>query len=231
MSSRSGIGRPSVPVDQAGPKPAERPRQPRLHRPLRDPQRVGRLRLGEVEEIARANDLAVVVPEEVQRGDQRRPRLVGEDRRLGRWSRITQGAVLGGTKHEPGSPPGGAAAVARFVRDDPKEPRPERGTGPEPGQRRVRLDEGLLSGVLGVPVGRDHVRGTDGHVLVAADQLLVGHDLAFAGAFDQFGVFQWTALHGQPYLLHPAAERGSRSAPDRLPIGSPRREATRTIRP
>ena len=44
------------------------------------------------------------------------------------------------------------------------------------------------------------MRRSDGDVLVPADQFLVGHDLAFARAFDELGVRalfddQWTALH------------------------------------
>ena len=35
----------------------------------------------------------------------------------------------------------------------------------------------------------------DRDVLVASDQLLVGHDLAIPRADDQLGIFQWTALH------------------------------------
>jgi hypothetical protein len=42
------------------------------------------------------------------------------------------------------------------------------------------------------------MRRSDGDVLVSANQFLVGHDLARLRALDQFNVFQWTALHGQP---------------------------------
>ena len=68
------------------------------------------------------------------------------------------------------------------------------------------LDERLLDRVLGVAVGRDDVRRPDRHVLVAPDEPLVGHHLAFPRAVDQVGirpklVCQWTALHSQrsPY--------------------------------
>jgi hypothetical protein len=62
----------------------------------------------------------------------------------------------------------------------------------------VGLDERLLDGVLGIAVGRDDVRGSNGDVLVSPDQFLEGHDFACLRAFDELGVFQWTALHGQP---------------------------------
>jgi len=69
------------------------------------------------------------------------------------------------------------------------------------------LHEGFLGRVLGVAVGREQVGRPNGHVLIPPDELLVGHDLASACAFDEFGVdsplvFQWTALHGQPYAIH-----------------------------
>ena len=131
----------------------------------------------------------------VDRREQRRPRLAGEDRRLGRWSRIARPAVLGGAEGETGPAPGRPPSVAGLVRDDPQDPRPERGVGPEARQRGVGLDERVLDGVLGVAVGRDEVGRPDRDVLVASDQLFVGHDLAIPRADDQLGVFQWTALH------------------------------------
>ncbi|TMC66353.1 MAG: aminotransferase class III-fold pyridoxal phosphate-dependent enzyme, partial [Chloroflexi bacterium] len=51
--------------------------------------------------------------------------------------------------------------------------------------------------------------GAHRDVLVSTDQLLIRHDLAPAGALDQLRVFQWTALHGQPYFLHREASAGS----------------------
>ena len=154
----------------------------------------------------------------VDRREQRRPRLAGEDRRLGRWGRIARPAILGGAEGETGPAPGRPPSVAGLVGDDPQEPRPERGVGPEPRQRGVGLDERVLDGVLGVAVGRDEMRRPDGDVLVASDQLLVGHDLAIPRAVDQLGIFQWTALHfsdGPPrstVALTPACgRRGSRA--------------------
>ena len=95
----------------------------------------------------------------------------------------------------PVAPPGRPPSVAGLVGDDPQDPRPERRVRPEPRQRGVGLDERVLDGVLGVAVGRDEVGRPDRDVLVASDQLFVGHDLAFPRADDQLGIFQWTALH------------------------------------
>ena len=76
------------------------------------------------------------------------------------------------------------------------------------------LDERLLDRVLLVAARREQVRRSKGRVLVSPNEHLVGHDLASARAFDQLGVasplvFQWTALHGQPYLLHRVVPDGS----------------------
>ena len=94
--------------------------------------------------------------------------LAVEDRRLGRWGRISGSAILGGPDGEDRPPSGRTAPVPGLVRDDPQEPRPERGAVPEPAQRGVGLDEGLLDGVLRVAVGREQMRRPDGHVLLRA---------------------------------------------------------------
>src|SRR5437762_13400420 len=90
----------------------ERPRQPRLHGASRNPERFGCLALRQLEEIARRNDLAVFVAECVQRPEKDLPALVGEDRRLRRWSRIVGAAVLSGAKREVRAATRGSAAVA-----------------------------------------------------------------------------------------------------------------------
>jgi hypothetical protein len=175
-------------------------RQARLHGSARDPQHLGRFGLWQVEQVPRDDDLAVVVAEIGQGAQEREPRLLDEDRRLGRWGRIGRAAVLDGPKREPGSPVRGAAAVACLVRDDPQEPRPKRRPRSEPRECAIRLHERLLGRVLGVVrSARDEMRRSDGDVLVAANELLVRRHLASARALDQLGLFRWTALHGQPY--------------------------------
>ena len=92
---------------------------------------------------------------------------------------------------------------------------------------RMGLDEGLLDRILGVAVGREQVRRPDGGILVAPNERLVGHDVASPRAFDQLGVacrrivFQWTALHRQPYPLHRGLRPRSRLSrldePSRVP--------------
>src|SRR5258706_3091012 len=194
-SRDSATDRPSVARRELLAEPPERPRQARLHGSPRDAQGLGRLRFGELEEIARPDDLAIVVAEGVDCRQQRRSRLAGEDRRLGRWGRIVRPAILGDPERETGPSAGRPPAIARLIGDDPQQPRPKRRLDPEARQGGVRLDEGVLDGVFGIAVGRDDMRRSDGDVLVSADQFLVGHDLARSGAFDQFGIFQWTALH------------------------------------
>src|SRR4051794_18551670 len=100
-SMRSDTGGPPVFAgDHLGAEAPEGARQPRLHGSSWDPERLRRLGLRQVEEVSRPDDLAILVAERVDRADERRSLLVGEDRRLGRWSRIVRGAVLGGTKRE-----------------------------------------------------------------------------------------------------------------------------------
>ena len=221
------MGRSVLPVDLLA-EPAKSTGETRLHGAARDPQGLGGLDFRQFEEIARSDDLTVLVAKRIDRGQQHFPRLAGEDRRLGRWSRIVRAAVLGSPKDEPGSAASRPPAVAGLVRDDPQEPWPKGRIDPETGECRVGLHEGFLGGIFRVAVGRDDVRGPDGHVLVPADQFLVGHDLAFARAFDQFSFFQWTALHGQPYFLHRGRRGRSRLNDDRR--GSSQR-ATRLATP
>src|SRR6185295_20094297 len=96
-------------------QPCQRPRQARLHGAAGQPQGLGGLGLVQLEEIARADDLAILVTELVDRREQRCPRLAGEDRRLGRWSRIARPAILGGAEGETGSTPGRPPSVAGLV--------------------------------------------------------------------------------------------------------------------
>ena len=76
--------------------------------------------------------------------------------------------------------------VARLVGDDPQQPGPELGAGPEAVKRSKRLDKAFLSGILGVSRGtRDDVGGAESDLLVALHDLLVGGRIAALGACDQ----------------------------------------------
>ena len=81
-----------------------------------------------------------------------------------------------------------SAPVARLVRDDAQQPRSQRGSVAKTGQGVVGLEEGILDGIVGIGLRAHEVRGSDGHVLVAADDLLVRRDVTGPGARDQFGV-------------------------------------------
>src|SRR5262245_59172003 len=163
----SAIVRASVGDRQLGPETADRPRQPRLHRAARQVEDLGGLGLAEIEEVAGGDDLAVVRAQLVECADERLAGLAVEDRRLGRWGRITRPAILEGPQGQAGATARRAASVARLVGDDPQQPGPERGAAAEPVERAVGLDERLLDRILGVAVGRDDVGRPDRHVLVA----------------------------------------------------------------
>jgi hypothetical protein len=191
-------------------QPAERSREAGLDRAPRQPERLGRLSLGHLEEVARPDDLAVLIAKSVQGHEQGSPGLAGEDRRLGRWSRVERGAVLGRPESETGPAAGRPAPVPGLVGHDSEEPRSEGRSGAEASQRCICLHERILGSVFRIGRRTRHdVRGPDGDIAVAADQFVVGIQLASACAFDQFVVFQWTALHGQPYPVHPPPLQGS----------------------
>src|SRR4051812_13640698 len=197
---RSAILPASI-LGESEPKPPDRPREPRLGGAARDPQDVSRLGFAQLEEEPGRDHIAVVFPESVDRGKERSAGLAVEDRRLGRWGRITRPAILGSPEDEACPPAGGPPPVPRFVGDDPEEPWPERRVRAKSAQRGVRLDERLLGGVFGVAIGRDDPCRSDGRVLIPTDERLVRHDVASPRAFDQLGVglsvaslvFQWTA--------------------------------------
>jgi hypothetical protein len=61
----------------------------------------------------------------------------------------------------------------------------------------MRLEEGLLDGVLGIGGrSRDQVGGSEGDVIVPLDQQFVRLGIPGATARRELMVFQWTALHG-----------------------------------
>ena len=53
----------------------------------------------------------------------------------------------------------------------------------------VGLEKGVLDGIVGIGLRAHEVRGPDGDVLVAADDLFVRCDVTGPGARDQVGVF------------------------------------------
>src|SRR5207244_10335591 len=133
-------------------------REARLHGAPRDREDLGCLGLIELEEISGGDDLAIVVAQRVDAGEEPAPALVGEDRRLGRWGRIVRPAILDGAEGEPGATAGRSPPITGLVCDDPEQPGPERGAGTEAIERRVGLDERVLDGILGIAVGREEMR-------------------------------------------------------------------------
>ncbi len=97
--------------------------------PGRQPSAFGRLALGEVEQVAAGDHRAVALVERSERGEQLPALAAGEQRGLGRRSRVPRGPLLRGAEREARAPPGGAAAVAGLVGDDREQPRPERRVG------------------------------------------------------------------------------------------------------
>ena len=137
--------------------------QPRLRGPGRDPERGGRLALGQAEQVAQRDDPPLVLAERRQRRSDLGVRLPADDLELrGAGDRdVARALVRGGAGRrspdrgdgavrEPLAPSAGPDAVPCLVAHDREQPGPERRTGPEPVQREVRLHEPLLGGVLGV---------------------------------------------------------------------------------
>src|SRR5690348_5905383 len=85
------------------------------------------------------------------------------------------------------------APVARLVRHDREEPRPERRAGAEPAEVAVGLDHRLLHRVLGVGSG-DRVADPERDGSMTLEQRGERDVVAVAGAFDELGI----GNHGRP---------------------------------
>src|SRR5215207_26675 len=212
---RSGIGgqsssRPSCvswrsssftprPPPELHPQPVEPARDARLHRPARAVERRRRLLLRQVEQVAADDRLSGGVRQPLDRRQQPLAPLGVEERRLGRRDRVVRAALLGHAQHEPRSAAGGPEAVARLIRDDREQPGPERSALAEAAERRVRLDERVLRGLLGVRLGaRDHPRGPERDRLMHSHDLLVGIRLAALRAHYELRLLWWPVLHRAP---------------------------------
>src|SRR5205814_9073105 len=107
------------------------------------------LLLRELEEVAAGHGVAMLVGEALDGGQQPLLRLPGEQSRLGGRDRVPRTDLGGRPQREPLAPNGRAVSVARLVRHDPEQPWRERRPPAEPAQCAVRLDEAVLSRLLG----------------------------------------------------------------------------------
>src|ERR671933_2052981 len=78
------------------PQPVERARRARLHRPAPDPEHLGRLVLGQLEEVPAGDHEPLRLGQRVDGGDERLPLLALEERRLGGGGRLPRGALRSG---------------------------------------------------------------------------------------------------------------------------------------
>src|SRR4029453_11453152 len=88
----------------------ERAGEPGLYRSLADPERGGRLLLGELEEVAAGDRVAVLLGEPLDRGEQLLVRLAREESRLGGRDRVPRAVLSSRTERQGVAPAGGAAA-------------------------------------------------------------------------------------------------------------------------
>ena len=175
------------------------------------PERLGGLRLGQVEQEPRAEDLAVVVAQRAERGQQlacaaRRPSrpAPGPGRPLGPAS-ATSAARSARPRRRP--------ADRRRLRASLATMRSSHGRSGDAlakaGEGVERFEEGFLHRIVGIGLRADEVRGPDGDVLIAAHDGLVRRDVAAPGARDQFGVFDVDGPPRQPYSVHREPRPGS----------------------
>lgn len=99
--------------------------------------------------------------------------------------------------------------VARLVRDDAKQPGPERPARVEAVEGAERLHARLLGDVLGLLGGaQDEVGGPKGHVLVQAQQRHVRIAVATACELDQLGFRTGRGHHTASYTARAALVTG-----------------------
>ena len=203
-----GVG----PFGEQDPQPDEGAGQARFRGAGGDAERGRGLRLGEIEQVPARHDEPVFLAQPRDCGGERGAPLVDEDRLFGRRGRAVRGAVLDDAEREVHPPAGGAPAIARFIGDDPQQPRPERRALPEPAERPICLDKGLLDGVVGLRSIADQERGSMGKVLVGAHKFLVSGNVAAFGACDEVAFVQWSALHRATLLHRRSVKRSRRGA-------------------
>ena len=128
-------------------------------------------------------------------------------------------ALLGHAQREPRPAPRRSHAVARLVRHDREQPGPEGSPVAEARERRVRLHERVLCGLLRIRIRpRDHPRGPERDRLMQSHDLLVGIQLAALCARDELRFLGWPVLHRArtttppPDLFQPGPRSASRSA-------------------
>src|SRR5262245_49325860 len=92
----------------------------------------------------------MVLLEAVHGGEQLVAALGSEERRLGGRGRVPRGGLRGRAQRERLAATGAATTVARLVGDDLQQPRLERRSRAKAPERAIRLDEGVLSRLLGV---------------------------------------------------------------------------------
>ena len=136
----------------------------------RDAEHLRGLRLGQVEQVAAGDHLALALGQAVDQREHGSPVSAATARCSGSTGDRTGPGLPPDSQGQAVPPTGRPPGVARLVRDDPQEPRPERPVGPEPVERPVRLHERLLHCVLGVASAGDQHGGPVGDPLVSSHQ-------------------------------------------------------------
>ena len=178
--------------------------------PRRIPERGRGLLLGELEQVAAGDRVAVVVGQPLDRREQPLLVLARDERRLGGRDRVPRAGLVDRAQDEPLAAARRAAAVASLVGDDPQQPRLERRAAPEAPERALRLDESVLRGLLGVGgVARQQVRRAERDPLICAHERLPGLEVAAPGPLDELGFVQWPVHHRR--VIHRRGTLGFRT--------------------
>src|ERR687898_323766 len=157
-----------------GAQALECPREPRFDGSSRATQDRGRLHFGEPQEIAAGGRPPRLLTQAAPGLEQLFSPLSCQDRRFGRGRAVLRRTLPRRPQEQTGAARGGPALISGLVGDYREQPGPETGARPEASQGAVSLHECLLGRFLGLRgVARDEVGGTEGHLLVAAHQLLI----------------------------------------------------------
>lgn len=166
-------------------EPVERAREARLDRPAGTVQRFGRLRFRESEEVAAGDDEPFLVAQIVDSVEQCLLPFTGQRCDLRRRFAL-RSVVRCRPKDEIRASPSRLATIPRLVDDDLQQPGPKRGAGSKTAQREIRLDERLLCRILGLARRAGHdPGGSDGEILIAANELFEGGDIPGSGSLDE----------------------------------------------
>ena len=188
----------------------ERTGGPRLDGAAANVQDDGGLLLGELEEVAAGEDVAVALVEPVDRRQELVAPLSPDRGPLRRRGRVSRRMGRGRAHAESDTPGARATTVVRLVGHDAQEPGLEGRAGPEARQRGPGLHEPDLGRVLRVGGGPDEqVGGAEGDGLVHAHELLEGALVSPPGAVRERSVVGRPALH-RP-VLHLLGGGGSRA--------------------